>query len=141
MTITITEHVSAPIETTWLSYTDPAHIIHWNFASSDWCCPSAKNDLVVGGKYVARMEAKDGSMGFDFEATYSEINPFSHFSYQIADGRNVHVRFSETSSTSCQIEVEFEAENVNPADLQRVGWQSILTNFKRYTDALAKQTD
>jgi len=114
--------------------------MHWNFASPDWCCPSAENDLSVGGKYQARMEAKDGSMGFDFEATYQTINTHSNFTYHIADGRLVTVTFTPISATNCKIDIEFEAENTHPIEMQRAGWQAILTNFKNYTDSFASKS-
>lgn len=116
----------------WDYYTNPTHIIHWNFASEDWCCPSAENDLRVGGTYKARMEAKDGSFGFDFEAVYDAIAPLKSFSYGLG-GRNVTVAFEEIADGTL-VKVAFDPETENPIDMQRDGWQAILNNFKAYAE-------
>lgn len=117
----------------WDYYTQPEHIVNWNFAHESWHCPSASNDLRPGGKYTARMEAKDGSFGFDFEATYQEINEGADFTYTIADGRDVNVRFDEEGDTT-QVMIAFEAEDSNPEEMQRAGWQAILDHYKQYTE-------
>jgi uncharacterized protein YndB with AHSA1/START domain len=127
--------ISAPVQSVWLAYTQPSHIINWNFASPDWQCPWAKNDMRVGGKYEARMEARDGSFGFEFEAVYEAIDPQKSFSYTMPDGRNVQVSFEEMGEKT-KIRIVFDPENQNLLDLQKNGWQSILDNFKAYTEAL-----
>lgn len=125
--------ISADIQKVWDYYTKPAHITHWNFANDDWCCPSASNDLKVGGRYVARMEAKDGSFGFDFDATYTEINPGKSFSY-VFGGRYATVAFNEKDGQT-EATITFDPETENSLELQRQGWQAILDNFKNYTEA------
>jgi uncharacterized protein YndB with AHSA1/START domain len=125
--------ISADKQKVWDFYTKPEHITNWNFASDDWCCPSASNDLTVGGKYIARMEAKDGSFGFDFEATYTEIKVGDSFSYEFG-GRYATVSLNELQEQT-ELTVIFDPETQNSIDLQRQGWQSILDNFKKYTEA------
>jgi uncharacterized protein YndB with AHSA1/START domain len=124
--------ISADKQKVWDYYTQPGHITKWNFADPSWHCPSASNDLKIGGRYVARMEAKDGSFGFDFEAVYSEISMENNFTYGL-DKRNVIVEFKEFNKQT-QITVSFDPENENPIELQRNGWQAILNNFKNYTE-------
>ncbi len=131
--ITIQASINADINTVWNKYTEPSHIIHWNFASDDWCCPSASNDLIVGGKFIARMEAKDGSFGFDFEAIYDEVEPLSKLKYSFSDAREIEV-FFESKNDSTDIKIIFDAENENPLDMQREGWQAILNNFKSHAE-------
>lgn len=132
--ITIQAIVLASKQKTWNSYTQPEHIIHWNFATNDWQCPRASNDLSVGGKYQARMEAKDGSVGFDFEATYNEIIEGEKFTYTMPDSRVVHVRFNGAGDNT-EVIITFDAETENSLELQRKGWQAILNNFKEYTES------
>ena len=134
--VNIQATVSADVKTAWDSYTNPEHIVNWNFASDDWHCPSASNDLRVGGKFVSRMEAKDGSFGFDFEGLYTEVVEFSKISYSMSDGRTVTVNF-KGDSVSTNIDVVFDAEGENSIDMQREGWQAILNNYKKYTEALS----
>lgn len=86
--------INADVEKTWEHYTSPLHIINWNFATDDWQCPKAENNLQVGGKYLARMEVKDGSFGFDFKAVYTEVKPLDSFTYKLADNREITVKFS-----------------------------------------------
>ncbi len=133
MKITIQTTISADKKKVWDYYTDPKHIVNWNFASDDWCCPSAENDLRVGGKYKARMEAKDKSVGFDFEATYDEIVMGEKFTYTMDDGRKVAVSF-ENNSGKTKVTIIFDAEEENSVEMQRQGWQAILNNFKKYTE-------
>lgn len=130
--ITVQATVAADVKKAWDNYTLPEHITKWNFASDDWQCPRAENDMRVGGKYSARMEAKDGSWGFDFEAIYSEITPGKSFTYSM-DGRNVTVAF-ETKGDSTLVTVTFDAETENPVEMQQQGWQAILDNYKKYTE-------
>jgi uncharacterized protein YndB with AHSA1/START domain len=131
--ITIHALVAASLEKTWECYTLPEHITQWNQAIDTWHCPSASNDLVVGGRYVARMEAKDGSFGFDYEATYTEVVPMERFTYTLTDGRAVQVAFEEVGQ-STRVTVTFDPETENPIELQQQGWQAILDSFKRYTE-------
>ena len=133
--IKIQTTVGKKADTVWDSYTNPTHITKWNFATEDWQCPHAENDLRVGGKYLARMEAKDGSFGFDFEAEYTAIDHGKSFTYVMPDARMVEVNF-ENSGDATEVRIVFDAENQNPIDMQRDGWQSILNNFKTYTEAL-----
>ena len=131
--ITITSKIVGQKENIWDMYTEPKHIVNWNFANEDWQCPTAENELVVGGEYKARMEAKDGSFGFDFEAVYTEVNAYENFIYRIEDGRSVKVEFKENEKDTDVI-VSFEPEEQNSIELQQNGWQSILDNFKKYVE-------
>jgi uncharacterized protein YndB with AHSA1/START domain len=132
-TINIQTNVLASTQKVWEYYTKPAHITKWNFASPDWHCPRAENDMQVGGKYAARMEAKDGSYGFDFEAIYTDIVPGKCFSYVLADQRKVGVGFQPAGDNTI-VHVVFDPENENPIELQKNGWQAILDNFKNYVE-------
>lgn len=135
--ITVKATVHEPMEQVWEYFTNPKHIIHWNSASPDWHTPSAKNDLRPGGSFTSRMEAKDGSMGFDFEGTYQEVEKHSHYSYTMSDGREVKVSFREVPDGVEVIE-EVDPESTNPVEMQKNGWQAILDNFKTYTESEAK---
>jgi uncharacterized protein YndB with AHSA1/START domain len=128
--------VKSDRQKSWKCYTDPNHIVNWNFATEDWCCPNAENDLRVGGKYRARMEAKDGSFGFDFTAIYKKLEIGKSFSYEMEDGRSVEVNFNNVDGAT-EIVVEFDPENQNPLEMQRDGWQAILNNFKSYVENLS----
>lgn len=130
--ITIKTTVSADKQKVWNYYTQPEHITKWNFADPSWHCPTATNDMNVGGRYVARMEAKDGSFGFDFDAVYTEINKGENFTYEFG-GRLATIQFKETNGQTDVI-VTFDPETENPIDLQRQGWQAILDNFKKYVE-------
>lgn len=132
-TITIETLISATADKVWDFYTQPEHVTRWNFATDDWHCPKAENDMKIGGRYSARMEAKDGSFGFDFEAVYDEIIPFEKIVYTIEDGRKVITVFENLNNTT-KVTTIFEAENQNPVDMQKAGWQAILNNFKRYVE-------
>lgn len=132
--ITVQAHVAAPIEKVWEFWTEPAHITQWNFASPDWQCPAATNDLRVGGAFSSRMEAKDGSAGFDFGGTYTDVVPQQHIAYTMGEsGRTVEVTFTPDEN-GVQVVETFVAETVNPIDMQRSGWQAILDNFKTYVE-------
>ncbi|MFD2601849.1 SRPBCC family protein [Flavobacterium suzhouense] len=131
--ITVEATIAAGKDKVWDYYTNPKHIVNWNFASDDWYCPSAENDMRVGGKYSSRMEAKDGSFGFDFEAIYDEVVDNNRIVYTIADGRKVMVGFQEKDGKT-DVEVVFEAESQNPVEMQKGGWQAILDNFKKYAE-------
>ena len=133
--ITIQTTVLAPKTKTWGYYTNPKHIVNWNFASEDWCCPKAENDLQIGGKYLARMEAKDGSFGFDFEAIYTSITPEKSIEYKLADGRVVTIEFLDVDDQT-EVHIAFDPETQNPIKMQRDGWQAILDNFKTYVEQI-----
>jgi len=124
--------VNSPISKTWKYYTEPEFITQWNFAEPSWHCPIASNDMKIGGKYQARMEAKDGSFGFDFEAFYTTINEGKGFTYEFG-GRICTVSFEELGD-STKVVVAFDPENENPIDMQQAGWQLILNNFKSFTE-------
>lgn len=132
--ITVEATVNAPAEKVWEFWTKPEHITQWNSASPDWHTPRSENDVRVGGKFNARMEAKDGSFGFDFGGTYDEVVPNQRLAYTIGDGRKVEVDFKANGDNTLVTET-FEAEGMNPVEMQRGGWQAILDNFKRYTES------
>ncbi len=125
--------VDAPVSKAWESWTSPDHIVHWNFASEDWHCPSASVDLRVGGKYAARMEAKDGSMGFNFTATFIEVEPLKKLVYRLDDNRLINVVFKQEGEKTRVIE-QFEIEDQNSPEMQRQGWQNILNNYRDYIE-------
>lgn len=132
--ITVQTTVKSNIEKVWAAWTTPADINQWNAASDDWHNPRSSNDLRVGGKFSYRMEAKDGSMGFDFEGTYSKIVHEKLIEYVLDDERTVSVAFESVSGGTTIIET-FDPENSNAAELQRQGWQSILNRFGSYVEA------
>lgn len=125
--------VNAPIDKVWTCWNEPAHIVKWNQASDDWHSPNAKNDLRALGKFSYRMESKDGKEGFDFWGTYDVVEPLKFISYTLGDDRKVEITFTEIGDQTGIVEV-FEAEHVYPAEQQRLGWQSILDNFKKYAE-------
>ncbi len=131
--LTVNATIGADLQKVWDAWTQPDHITKWNFASDDWCCPNAENDLRTGGKYRARMEAKDGSFGFDFEAVYDEILMHQKITYTMADGRQSTTTF-KSNGTTTEVSTTFEAETTNPIDMQQQGWQAILNNFKKYVE-------
>ncbi len=131
--ITVETVVAANPKKVWEAYVEPKHITKWNFASDDWQCPSAKNDLKVGGKYAARMEAKDGSFGFDFEAIYDEVQEQKTLTYTMGDGRKATTRFEDLGGKT-KVTTTFDAEKMNPEQMQKDGWQAILNNFKKYVE-------
>ncbi len=133
--ITIKAIVAANRNSVWEAYTIPEHITQWNFADPSWHCPSATNDLSIGGRYVARMEAKDGSFGFDFDAIYSDVKPGESFTYEFGE-RSASVHFNELEDHLTEVTVTFDPETENPIEMQREGWQMILNNFKKYTESL-----
>lgn len=134
--ITIQTQIHAPIEKVWDCFTVPRNIVHWNFASTDWHSPHAENDLRIDGHFSYRMEAKDGSMGFDFSGTYTKIVTYETIEYVLDDDRKVQISFIKQDD-HIQIIETFEAETENTIDLQRFGWQAILDNFKTYTEAVS----
>jgi uncharacterized protein YndB with AHSA1/START domain len=130
--ITVVATIEADSKKVWDYYTEPQHITQWNFAIDTWHCPAASNDMRLGGKYSARMEAKDGSFGFDFEGIYSHIEQGRNFTYQFGD-RECKVEFNNIGEQT-ELVVSFDPEHENDLELQRGGWQSILNNFKKYTE-------
>lgn len=132
--INIQALIDAPVAKVWLFYTQPKHIINWNAASDDWHTPHAENDLQPGGSFVSRMEARDGSIGFDFGGVYQEVKRHELISYIMEDGRKAEVLFSEDKSNT-KVIVSFDAEESNSIEMQRDGWQAILDNFKTYTES------
>ncbi len=134
--ITVKSNINAPVEKVWEYWTKPEHIIQWCYASDDWHTPRAENDLREGGKFSSRMEAKDGSMGFDFAGVYDRVKPNQYIEYTMDDGRKVTIDFTATGNTTTVVE-SFEAENINSLELQKTGWQAILDNFKKYSESKA----
>jgi len=132
--ITVRATINAPIEKVWKFWTTPEHIIQWNNAADDWHTPRAENDLRVGGKFLSRMEAKDGSIGFDFGGMYQTVKTNELIEYVMGDGRKVKIEFTNNGNETNVVET-FEAEETNSIEMQRGGWQAILDNFKRYTEA------
>lgn len=133
--ISVEVEITGTREKIWECWTRPEHITHWNFASDAWCCPWATNDLRPGGEFAWRMEAKDGSVGFDFTGTYTLVEEGRFISCSMADGRKVEISFTEADGMFKLIE-SFEAEGTNSDELQRAGWQAILANFKEYVESL-----
>lgn len=134
--ITVQTTVKAPVSTVWSLWTLPEHITQWCSGSEDWHTPRAENDLQVGGRFLSRMEAKDGSFGFDFTGTYTDVVPNQRICYTIDDGRTVEVLF-EVEGDNTLVTTTFEAEKTNPAEMQRAGWQTISDNFKQYAESQA----
>lgn len=132
-TITVETTVNAPVETVWSFWTEPEHIKNWNFASDDWHTPSAENDLRVGGKFTSRMEAKDGSFGFDFGGVYEAVDEHKYIEYAMGDGRRVKISFTPTGNET-KVAETFDAESTHSIEMQRGGWQAILENFRKYTE-------
>ena len=132
-TVTVEATINAPVEKVWALWTEPKHIVNWNFASDDWHSPSAENDLQVGGKFTSRMEAKDGSFGFDFGGIYNEIVIHQKIVYTMDDERRVEITFNTDENTTIVTET-FDAETSNDIEMQRAGWQAILNNFKKYVE-------
>ena len=137
--ITIHTLVHAPLQTVWDAWTQPEHITKWCFASNDWEAPHAENDPRTGGKFKTRMQAKDQSMGFDFEGIYSNVEPLKLMEYSMEDGRHVVIEFKETAEGTEVIET-FDPETENPEDMQRAGWQAILDNFKKHAESLVSHS-
>jgi uncharacterized protein YndB with AHSA1/START domain len=133
--ITVEATVNAPVEKVWTSWNEPKHITQWNQASDDWHAPHAENDLRTGGKFKVTMAAKNGSMSFDFEGKYTNVQPHKTIEYTIADGRKVSVVFLRNGNETKVVET-FEAEEENPVEMQQGGWQAILNSFKKYTESI-----
>ncbi len=125
--------IAAPLDQVWEKWTQAAHVVNWNFAHQSWCCPRAQVDFCVGGTSSYRMEAKDGSMGFDLDATFTAIEDHKQILSVLADGRKVAVDFSMVDNQTEVIQ-RFEPEQENPLELQQGGWQAILNQFKSYCE-------
>ena len=132
--ITIASAINAPVEKVWQLWSAPEHITKWCSASDDWHTPRAENDLRVGGTFSSRMEAKDGSFGFDFGGVYDNVKTNELIEYTLGDSRKVSIHFTPEGNGTKMTQT-FEAENENPVEMQRAGWQAILDNFKKYTEA------
>jgi len=131
--ITIKATVNAPVEKVWQYWSAPEHITKWCQASDDWHAPYAENDLRTGGKFKTTMAAKDGSMSFDFEGVYSNVEENKLIAYSMSDGRKVSITF-EADGNQTHVTETFDPEDNNPIEMQRGGWQAILDNFKKYTE-------
>ena len=131
--IHIQTKIQAPLAAVWDAYNNPGDIQQWNHPSPEWHCPSSENDLRTGGRFKSRMEALDGSFGFDFEGVYTEVLPMQSIKYRLADNRDVAIRFSEAGNATL-MDIDFEAETTNPVDMQQQGWQAILDSFKNHVE-------
>lgn len=134
MKISIETEIKALTEVVWNAWVTPEDIVNWNFASDEWCCPRADISLYVGGKFSYRMEAKDGSMGFDLEGVFTKVIPNEFIHFKLEDNRLVTVEFMEAANGVRVVET-FEAENENSVEQQKQGWQSILNNFKKHVES------
>lgn len=132
--ITVSATVNAPVAKVWDFWTDPKHITQWNSPSPDWYTPKAENDLRVGGRFNSRMEARDGSAGFDFGGTYNDVEPKKCITYTMDDGRMAVNEFAAHHGAT-HVKITFDAESENPVEVQRGGWQGILDSFKYYAEA------
>ncbi len=133
--ITVEITVNKDMDHVWKIWTRPDHILNWNHATDDWHTVRAENEIKVGGKFFYRMEAKDGNLGFDFEAHYEEVNEKQVLTYVMSDGRRARTMFQKNDFTT-KVTTTFDAENENPIELQKAGWQAILNNFKTYTESI-----
>lgn len=134
--LTIQASLACSAARAWAAYTDPEAIVQWNFAAPEWHCPWAENDLRVGGTLRSRMEARDGSMGFDFEGTYTEVKPLQRLAYALGPDRQVMVDFHEAGGLT-EITVRFTPDPGFPAEYQLGGWQAILNNYKAFAEQAA----
>ena len=130
----VTTTINAPIEKVWELFTNAEHIINWNFAHESWHCPKAENNLETGGEFFYTMAAKDKSASFVFHGTYTESVPHQKIEYHIEDGRKVEIFFYSLDENTTEIFERFEPENINALEMQEQGWQSILNQFKEYTE-------
>lgn len=126
--------ILAPVEKVWDYFNAPKYITKWNFAHESWYCPKSANDLKVGGKFNNRMEAKDGSFGFDFIGIYDEVIPNERIKYHIEDGREVEVIFERIDENTTKVTEIFDPEKQNSVEMQREGWYAILNNFHKYVE-------
>lgn len=133
MKLTISAHAKAPIDAVWRAWTTPADIMQWNAASDDWHTPYAVADIREGGTFLSRMEARDGSFGFDFEGTYTRVVPPQAIDYVMSDGRRAETTFTAEHG-GVTIRTTFDAEAENSAEMQQQGWQAILDRFVRHVE-------
>ena len=132
--INVVANIKAPLKMVWKCWTDPSHVINWNFASNDWHCPSAENTLTVGGEFHYIMAAKDESFSFDFWGKFVHIEEEKLIEIMLGDGRKMSLMFESVGDETTVTET-FDPEDTNPLELQKAGWQAILDNFKKYTEA------
>lgn len=123
-----------PISKVWDYFNNPKHITKWNFADETWHCPKAENDLRVGGKLYARMEAKDKSFGFDYVGIYDEVIPYQILRYHLEDNRKIEIQFIEVDPNTTRVIETFDPESRNSREMQRDGWYAILNNFHKYVE-------
>jgi hypothetical protein len=128
--LTVTAEINKPINEVWNFFNNPEHIVNWNFAHESWECPSAKNDLKV------RMQARDGSFGFDLVGIYDEVVENEILKYHFEDGREIKIIFEKLSDDKTKVTENFDPENQNPLEFQKDGWQAILDNFKSYSESI-----
>ncbi len=131
--ITVSVKIDASVEKVWNYFTQPEHIVNWNFANDDWHSPSAENDLTVNGLFKYNMAAKDGSFSFDFWGNYTQIETHKTIAYTMGDGRKAILHFTENNNETEIVEM-FDPESQNPEEMQQMGWQAILNNFKKYVE-------
>lgn len=136
MKITVETHVAAPIETVWHAWSTPDDIVQWNAASDDWHTTRAAADLRVGGTFSSRMEAKDGSMGFDFGGTYTTVDHHKVIEFTMDDSRVVRIEFIDDDD-GVTVRETFDADETPSEEQQRAGWQAILDRFARYVETKA----
>lgn len=134
--ITVETRIAAPVAEVWRAWNSPADIVKWNAPSPDWHTTAATVDLRPGGEFSSRMEAKDGSMGFDFAGRYTRVDPLRCIDYEMADGRCAHNEFLADGARTT-VRVTFDAEGENPIEMQREGWQAVLDSFGRHVEARA----
>lgn len=132
--ITVSTTVHIPLAKVWQYWNEPEHIMQWNAASKEWHCPKAFNDVRDGGTFSYRMEAKDGSIGFDLSGRYDRIVEGQVIESSFDDNRKVITTFQEHNDGSTEVSQSFDPDGENPEEPQRQGWQAILNNFKNYAE-------
>ena len=132
--ITVEAIINAPVEKVWQAWNAPEDIVKWNTPDRSWHCPLSENDLRVNGTFKNRMEARDGSFGFDFEGTYSKVDLNREIAYAMPDGRKVDTLFSEEDGQTIVV-TTFDPETINEPEFQKQGWQAILDNFVKYVES------
>jgi uncharacterized protein YndB with AHSA1/START domain len=132
--VTVETTVNIPLDKAWDCFTNPAHVTHWNFASPDWYCPKAENDLRAGGRFTYSMAAKDGSFSFDFSGVHEEVEIHKRIKTLLDDGRIMEVSFQSNGDNTLVTET-FEPENIHPVEFQKAGWQAILDNYKLHAES------
>lgn len=132
--ITVKATINAPVEKVWQAWNTPGDIVKWNTPDPSWHCPSSENDLRVNGTFKNRMEAKDGSFGFDFEGMYDKVDLNREIAYTMPDGRKVDTLFTEEGGKTT-LATRFDPETQNDPEFQKQGWQAILDNFVKYVES------